>query len=208
MCSEFAIQIWPIAPQNPIRLWKTSYHIWDLWPVSKIVTLGQLSLLRFEHLYDNAFWEIVIFFWKFPFSQPRTLVEAPAQFEANWQRKLQAKATSSKKTTQQRGGEKPHGCKMCTYTCTSATDLKKHMLFMFTLEKSCSAASSVNSPLHGLVTSRGTCWHIQEKGLSLAWSVSFPTRELVVSRDTCSLTVVWSVSLASSAATNALVPVP
>ena len=127
MCSEFAIQIWPIAPQNPIRLWKTSYHIWDLWPVSKIVTLGQLSLLRFEHLYDNAFWEIVIFFWKFPFSQPRTLVEAPAQFEANWQRKLQAKAMSSKKTTQQRGGEKPHGCKMCTYTCTSATDLKKHM---------------------------------------------------------------------------------
>ena len=36
--------------------------------------------------------------------------------------------SSASKTSQRKGGEKPHGCKLCEYSSTRASHLKRHML--------------------------------------------------------------------------------
>ena len=58
-------------------------------------------------------------------------------------------------------------------------------IFLFIPVKNRSAASSVNTNAHRLVTSRNTCWNIQERSLSRACSVSSPAHQLVTSKDTC-----------------------
>ena len=68
-------------------------------------------------------------------------------------------------------------------------------------EKNPSAAHSVNSPAQQPLTSRNTCWSIQERSLSDVTSVTIVVLKLVIWGATCSHTLEKSPLRVSSAAT-------
>ena len=73
--------------------------------------------------------------------------------------------------------------------------------------KNLSAAHSVNPPAQGYLTSRNTCWRIQERSLSGVTSATIHALELVFSRATSSPTLQNSHLYVSSAASLPVAPV-
>ena len=194
---------------NPIELWKTSRHLRFTNWTCIYACIFPNSMLPWD---DFHFSELSIFVIQrilrdmrfFCYGKFSTVDPEPCFKE---QRKLQTSQVSSKKCLpRKRRPSREEKRSSMVARCVPTHQLLRliwNSTRLFTLEKSSSAASSVNTPSHGLVTSRCTCWHIQEKRLSLARSVSCPTEQLVASKHTCSLTVEKSVSLANSAATSA-----
>ena len=102
-----------------------------------------------------------------------------------------------------------HSCNLCGYSTTSASKLKRHMLWFteanpawlwdflkheiekglravqFTVERSLLFTHSVTFPAQQLVTSRFTTRYIQEKCILIAGNAIVPALQLATSRDTC-----------------------
>ena len=143
---------------------------------SKIVTLGSLSLFLIcntPHFERHA----ILSFWKFSFSRPRTLLQRTvswskfAEDSANkehclprtgiWNKGKEIKHLKchKKKIQQCLPRRRPSRSPMVA-RCVPTHQLLRliwNSTCLFTLEWSSSAANCVNTPAHGLVTSRDTC---------------------------------------------------
>ena len=103
-----------------------------------------------------------------------------------------------------------HSCNLCGYSTTSASKLKRHMLWFteanpawlwdflkheiekglravqFTLERSLLFANSATSPAHQLGASRYTCSYTREGNPVLAHNAATHVHKLMTSKNTCS----------------------
>ena len=103
-----------------------------------------------------------------------------------------------------------HSCNLCGYSTTSASKLKRHMLWFteanpawlwdflkheiekglravqFTLERSLLFANSATSPAHQLGASRYTCSYTREGNPMLAHNAASHVHKLMTSKNTCS----------------------
>ena len=103
-----------------------------------------------------------------------------------------------------------HSCNLCGYSTTSASKLKRHMLWFteanpawlwdflryeiekglrvvqFTLERSLLFANSATSPAHRLGASRYTCSYTREGNPLLALDAATHVHKLMTSKNTCS----------------------
>ena len=100
-----------------------------------------------------------------------------------------------KRHIQTHSGEKPYDCKQCDYSCTDASNLKRHMLII---------ASSVTIPAHKQAISRGTCSVIQGEKHFIETSVPLPSQERVSSNGICQHTQGRSVSAVISGTIHAI----
>ena len=126
-------------------------------------------------------WPIYWWYWRFLwfiFSQSKVLI----QDRQSWNKRRSA---STQCLPHPKLREERNTTDAPCVTTRSILLLFWKFTFLFTPEKSPSAAISVNTNEHRVVPSRYTCGHIQERSLSLACSVSSPAQKLVTSNNTC-----------------------